>query len=243
MANDIVALYRSFSEEVDRLVFSDPVTHVYNPLSYASQSWENYVTKYGRGAKRVLFVGMNPGPWGMSQTGVPFGDVGLVSSWLGIDNPVGKPKSEHRKRSVEGFSCTRSEVSGRRLWSLMKERFGTADQFFADHFVGNYCPLAFLEESGRNRTPDKLKAGERSELFSICNRYLGLLLSALKPEWAIGVGKFAYARLCQVSDESIKTEVILHPSPANPRANRDWSGQVIRHLENIGVWPSGEDQG
>ena len=36
-------------------------------------------------AKRVVFLGMNPGPFGMAQVGVPFGEVAAVRDWLRID--------------------------------------------------------------------------------------------------------------------------------------------------------------
>ncbi len=55
------------------LTFESPVTHVYNPLSYAKHNHNLYLETYGVGPKEVIFLGMNPGPWGMAQTGVPFG--------------------------------------------------------------------------------------------------------------------------------------------------------------------------
>src|SRR6185369_4193405 len=136
------------------LRFGAPVTHVYNPLTYAWAAHREYLRRYGRGSKRVLFFGMNPGPFGMAQTGVPFGEVAAVRDWLKIDAPIGRPEVEHPKRPVHGFACKRSEVSGKRLWGLFAERFGTPEAFFAEHFVANYCPLVFCETSGCNRTPD-----------------------------------------------------------------------------------------
>src|SRR5688572_32536315 len=95
---------------------------------------------------------MNPGPFGMAQTGVPFGDVAMVRDWLGIVAAVAKPRDEHPKRPVLGFECQRSEVSGARLWGWARARFGTPQRFFERFFVANYCPLAFMESSGANRT-------------------------------------------------------------------------------------------
>ena len=82
---------------------------------------------------------MNPGPFGMVQTGVPLGEIAAVRDWMGIEATVEKPATENPKRPIEGFACTRSEVSGRRLWGLFAERFGTAEAFFTDHFVANYA--------------------------------------------------------------------------------------------------------
>src|SRR5262245_37829064 len=133
---------------------------------------------------------MNPGPFGMAQTGVPFGEVSLVRDWLGICVPVGKPAHEHPKRPIEGFACKRSEVSGARLWGALAERYGTPDRFFAEHFIANYCPLVFMEQSGKNFTPDKLRADERAALYTVCDRHLQALVRVLEPQWVIGVGKF-----------------------------------------------------
>ena len=153
------------------LSFTEPVTHVYNPLEYARAPHELYVRRFGDSKKRVLFLGMNPGPWGMAQTGVPFGEIALVRDWMGIEADVLQPAIENPKRPVEGFGCARSEVSGRRLWGLFAERYGTAEAFFAEHFVANYCPLAFFE-GGRNLTPDKLPADEQAPLLAACDAHL-----------------------------------------------------------------------
>jgi len=223
---------------VARLHFSPPVTHVYNPLEYAARSHSLYLRRYGNGSKRVLFLGMNPGPFGMAQTGVPFGEVELVRSWLGIEAAVGRPAVEHPKRPIEGFACTRSEVSGARLWGAVAEHYGTPGRFFASHFVANYCPLVFMETSGRNRTPDKLPSEERTPLFEVCDRALRRVVRILDPEWIIGIGAFATERARAVAGQDRKVESILHPSPANPRANRDWRGTVSRQLQDLGICQS-----
>ena len=71
----LIDVSRRLSERVSLLRFAPPVTHVYNPLDYARRSHEAYLKKYGSSLRRVVLVGMNPGPFGMAQTGVPFGDV------------------------------------------------------------------------------------------------------------------------------------------------------------------------
>jgi single-strand selective monofunctional uracil DNA glycosylase len=233
----LIAAARRLRAETGRLKFKAPVTHVYNPLAYAWAPHEAYLRKFSGGGKRVVFLGMNPGPFGMAQTGVPFGEVAAVRDWLQIESPVGKPEREHPRRPIAGFACARSEVSGRRLWGLFAERFGTPRQFFAEHLVMNYCPLVFLERSGRNHTPDKLPASEKSALFAACDRHLRAVVAALHPEWLIGVGEFAAKRAAHLFPESpLRLGRILHPSPASPAANRDWQGAVTRQLEQLGVW-------
>lgn len=225
------------------LRFGPPVSRVYNPLVYAARPHAEYLRLYGAAPKRVVFLGMNPGPWGMAQTGVPFGEVDAVREWLGIEAPVGKPAAEHPKRPVTGFACRRSEVSGRRLWGLFRSRFGTPDVFFRDNYVANYCPLVFMNEGGANITPDKLPAAESGPLYEICDRALADTIRLLRPRWVVGIGRFAEKRILAVSrgffsaPEAPGFEVasILHPSPASPRANRGWEAEAESTLATLGL--------
>jgi single-strand selective monofunctional uracil DNA glycosylase len=227
---------KKLGQEVNRLRFAPPVTHVYNPIDYAWDAHVQYLERYGKGPKEVLFLGMNPGPWGMAQTGVPFGEVNAARDWLGIDAQIGRPKNEHPKRQVAGLACTRSEVSGARLWGWARETFGSPDHFFDRFFIANYCPLAFLEESGRNRTPDKLPADERGPLLEICDRALRHTVEHLRPELVVGVGAFAEGRARAALDGiSVAIGRILHPSPASPAANRGWAEQATKELRELGV--------
>ncbi|HKK17504.1 MAG TPA: uracil-DNA glycosylase family protein [Opitutales bacterium] len=235
--DQLVAAARRLADKVERLSFAEPTTHVYNPLRYARAPHEQYLRKHGNSRKKVVFMGMNPGPFGMAQTGVPFGEIELVRDWVGVEAEVEKPRNEHPKRLIEGFACTRSEVSGRRLWGAFKQRFGSAEVFFADHFVVNYCPLVFMEASGKNRTPDKMPASETGPLYAACDRHLSELVQALEPEWVIGVGAFAEGRARQaLGSMDIKFGRILHPSPASPAANRGWAEQASRQLVELGIW-------
>ena len=237
MPADLIAAARQLRDAVDRLTFAAPVTHVYNPLRYAWRAHEIYLRRYASGPKRVLFLGMNPGPFGMAQTGVPFGQVAAVRDWLGIETKIDRPPDEHPKRLVTGFDCHRSEVSGERLWGLFAKRFGTPEKFFRDHLVMNYCPLAFLEESGRNRTPDKLPIKKRTALFALCDKHLREIVRILQPEWLIGVGDFATRRARRaIVTSPPQIGQILHPSPACPASNNDWAGAVTMQLRHLGVW-------
>lgn len=220
-----------------RLEFSAPVTHVYNPLAYAWPAYAAYLSRFANAPKRIVFLGMNPGPFGMVQTGVPFGEISAVRDWLRIQAAIGKPPKEHPRRLVTGFACARSEVSGQRLWGLFAQRFITPERFFAAHLVLNYCPLAFLEITGRNRTPDKLPTAERTALLAACDAHLREVIDVLQPEWLIGIGDFALQRAGQVfSGGEPKLGRILHPSPASPAANRNWAAQATRQLQDLGIW-------
>ncbi len=232
----LVKIQRDLSKQLAKMSFAAPVEYVYDPTDYAKIPSEAYLKRFGEGPKEALFLGMNPGPFGMAQTGVPFGEIAHVRDFLGLSGKVKKPPREHPKRPIEGFDCARSEVSGRRLWGFFAERFGTADAFFERFFVYNYCPLVFMEESSRNRTPDKLPAAERGPLFEACDAALSRIVDALAPEMIIGVGAFAKkqaARALPSFDGRI--ESVLHPSPASPKANRGWAPQAAAELEALGV--------
>lgn len=233
--SSLIRISRRLSDAIDPLSFSSPVEVVYNPLRYARKSHELYLSRFARAPKRVLLVGMNPGPFGMAQTGIPFGDPGVVRDWMGIHAAVRPPAHTHPKRPVLGFDSTRSEVSGTRLWGWAKERFGTATAFFEEWMVVNFCPLMFLEGTGRNRTPEKLTKQERQPLFDACDAALGATIEALRPSFLVGVGKFAERRCATLGNRFGKVGGVLHPSPANPAANRGWASTVDAQLDALGV--------
>jgi single-strand selective monofunctional uracil DNA glycosylase len=233
----LIEAAKRLRDAVGKLRFAPPVACVYNPLDYAWAAHEAYLQQYGAAGKRVIFLGMNPGPFGMAQTGVPFGEISAVRDWLGIEEKIGRPAAEHPKRPVLGFDCPRCEVSGQRLWGLFASSFGSAKKFSREHLVMNYCPLAFIESTGRNRTPDKLPLSERTPLLDACDAHLREAVRILQPEWLVGVGDFAMKRAEQVFPNGpVKLGRILHPSPASPAANRDWAGVVTRQLREMGVW-------
>jgi single-strand selective monofunctional uracil DNA glycosylase len=234
-----VSPYRITDElvrELAHLRFGPPVSHVYNPLEYAREPHREYLRRFGKRPRPIVLVGMNPGPWGMAQTGVPFGEVNAVRDWMGIAAAVGTPARLHPKRPVSGFACTRREVSGQRLWGWAQKNFGTADVFFKRFFVANYCPLMFIGENGGNLTPDKLKTAEARPLFAACDRALRRTVEYLMAEHVVGVGRFAADRAkCALDGLSAKVGGITHPSPANPKANRGWEALVAQEFRDLGI--------
>ncbi len=212
--------------------------YVYNPLDYAWRSHFEYLKKISKTPK-AFFLGMNPGPFGMMQTGVPFGEVGFVKNWMKIETPIEKPQKEHPNRPVLGFDCQRSEISGKRFWGLFSQKYPNAEDFFKTNCVFNYCPLGFLDagKTAKNITPDKLNKTERLELEAICDSYLYDVLELLKPQVLIGVGKYAQAKLEAVNKKPNRLVIsIIHPSPGNPQANNGWAEKTVKTLQDAGVW-------
>ncbi len=221
---------RVLAKSLNELSFNKDLT-IYNPIEYAFESHEFYLRKYGQPRKKILFMGMNPGPWGMLQTGIPFGAINPVKNFLKIEKNINTPKKEHQKRPIQGFSCERQEVSGSRLWSWVEDQWGDADSFFEDCFVHNYCPLAFFDISGKNTTPEKLNIVERTALEEICDNFLSKMVSILDCEWVIGVGNYAESKAKKIfKDTEVKVGRILHPSPASPLANKGWAGFATQQM-------------
>lgn len=239
ISKKLIMAGRELSDELRSLAFSEPVTHTYLTTDYAAAGYEGYLRKYGNSKKKVLMLGMNPGPFGMAQTGVPFGEVAMVRDWMGLNPKIGKPEGEHPKRKVLGMGCPKSEVSGRRLWGYFSEKFPEVEDFFRDHLVINFCPLIWMKDTGANLTPDKIKAAEMEPVDGACQRHLECLVEMLDPQYLIGVGAYAEKKLATARDVlGIEAEVgkVLHPSPASPAANRGWAEAAEKQLEAILPW-------
>ena len=235
-ADRLIRAARILSDRLDPIRFSAPVSHVYNPLRHAGRGYRRYLRRFGDSSKHVVFLGMNPGPYGMTQTGVPFGEVSAVRDWLKIEERIDRPVDEHPRRRVDGFDCTRSEVSGARLWGAIADHWHAPEAFFRRNFIANYCPLVFMEETGRNRTPDKLPAAERGALYRACDDHLQRIVDILEPEWIVGIGAFAENRARTVlADYDLKFGRVLHPSPASPKANRGWADEAGKELRALGI--------
>ncbi|XP_072173783.1 single-strand selective monofunctional uracil DNA glycosylase-like [Diadema setosum] len=237
IAEDFISLMEEMIRELDALKFGDPVSYIYNPLVYAKETHDCYIRKYGNSKKSVLFLGMNPGPFGMAQNGVPFGETTFVKDWMEITGKVGKPPKEHPKRIIEGLECTRSEVSGSRFWSLWKDLCKTPDAFFRECFVYNHCPLVFMTETSKNITPPSLKADVRKPLIDICDDYLCKLIKLYGVKVVVGIGKFAEDQtkkaLKKAGMEGVTVVTIMHPSPINPATNKGWDGIIKKSLKEL----------
>ncbi len=242
----LITAARELSREVSALRFDAPVAYTYNPLDYAWAGHEAYIRRFGGGRKDVLYLGMNPGPFGMAQTGVPFGEIPAVTLWMGLTAAIGQPPTTHPKRPVQGFSCPRSEVSGRRLWGLFADMYGTAHNFFEHAYVANYCPLIWMSPTGANITPDKLPREQAQDVDAACQRHLVRLITSLQPKLLVGVGAYALkqleiaaAKLPSGQGRELALGTILHPSPASPVANKFWPQrpreQILALLQQAGL--------
>ncbi|MCX8040015.1 MAG: single-stranded DNA-binding protein [Planctomycetota bacterium] len=231
-AEDLLAIARACRAACERLPLHVP--WIYSPWQYAWPVFVQYAQRYFRPPHRMLWVGMNPGPFGMVQSGIPFGDVALVRSWLQLDAPIVPPAQQHPRRPIVGWSCARREVSGQRLWGLLSSRYRTPQACFAELFVINWCPLAFLDAAGRNLTPDRLPMPARQALGEICDRFLAAVASLAESSCIVALGAVAAAAARRAT--ALPVLELPHPSPANPRAQRGWTQLVSARLHDAGLW-------
>lgn len=245
--SDLLAISQQLSEEVHNMRFGGEVHTVYNPLEYAWAPHIYYLRRYGHMTLgdgllqpppkgRWLMIGMNPGPFGMAQTGIPFGEIESVRDWMRIEGEVLQPAVVHPNRPITGFETTRSEVSGQRLWGWARDRFETPERFFSKFWVHNTIPLVFMGETGRNITPDKLSKAERDPLFAAADRSLRATAELIEPAGVIAIGAFAERR-AKIAFKKYKLPIvrILHPSPASPKANRGWAPQAEADMRAGGL--------
>lgn len=145
------------NEKLGTLSFTSPVQFVYNPVKYAFDMYAAFLRKYCNSEKKILLLGMNPGPWGMVQTGIPFGEINMVKDWYKIEARINKPQRECPEREVMGLNCSRTEISGKRIYDFFKNISETPEVFFQDTYLYNFCPLALMQNGGKNITPSSLK--------------------------------------------------------------------------------------
>lgn len=239
VAIKILDIEEQLAKEIERCPMDERVVYLYNPIGYARTTHEMFMKRYMNSQRDVLFLGMNPGPWGMSQTGVPFGEVAMVRDFLGITGPVDKPTKEHPKRLVQGFACSKQEVSGQRFWSLVKQLCGTPQNFFQSCAVYNMCPVAFMAATGKNLTPIDMGAAYKGKIFELCDEALAQVIEILQVKVIIGIGRFAETRaklvLKSMGNSTISVHFLNHPSPASARANRNWQELALRQLSEMNV--------
>ena len=233
-------------EAISKLETSGSVAHATNPLDYAWLHHEQFIEQWGGLGATTLLLGMNPGPWGMAQTGVPFGATVVARDFLRIEaKKLSTPANAHPKRPIVGMDLERQEVSGTRLWNLMEELYGSPEATFSNLFVVNHCPLLLLGERGQNITPDKVPKALIEPVLKACDDHLREVVDIMGIARIVGVGKYAEQRARQAFDagkkghgitasgREIEITTCWHPSPASPLANRNDGADWRENVRNV----------
>ena len=216
-----------------KLVSEGRIDVCYNPLNYAWDVHEEYLRRMGGRGAHTVMLGMNPGPHGMGQMGIPFAATSIVRDLLGItDIPVNQPDVPDERRPVIGLEYHKEEVSGTRLWNLLHTQYGDVEAIASRVFLVNHCPLMlFSGPRATNITPDKVGGSTAKALLERCDEHLSEVVDILGADRVVGVGKFAESRARAVlAEQPIEVTGCWHPSPASPLANRndgaDWRENV-----------------
>ena len=220
----------------DSLVKEGSVDAVYNPLAYAWEPHRAYLELASGGGAKTLLLGMNPGPHGMGQMGIPFAATSVVRDLLKITNlDVGQPRTPHPKRPISGLDWPKEEVSGTRLWGLLANEYGSAESIFKSVFLLNHCPLMlFSGERATNITPDRITGPTTKALLERCDEHLREVVDIMQIERVIGVGRYSEKRaLNALSGIDISVTTCWHPSPASPLANRNKGEDWKKNVRNV----------
>ena len=67
-----IRLKEDVEKFADKMILERSVEAIYNPLSYAWNPHKAFIELGGGGGAKTLLLGMNPGPHGMGQMGIPF---------------------------------------------------------------------------------------------------------------------------------------------------------------------------
>ncbi len=240
ITNELILAAERLRERVeplgDLLVEEGLVDYSYNPLVYAWELHKAFIRLGGEKGAKTLLLGMNPGPHGMGQMGIPFSATSVVKNLLGINGiDVSNPKKIHPKRPVLGLDWPKQEVSGTRLWGVLEEFYGDIDEIFSNVFIVNHCPLMlFNGERATNITPDKLSGQVINEILDACDEHLIKVVEIMNIKKIIGVGKYAEKRaLIALSHLDIEVTSCWHPSPASPLANRNNGEDWKENIKNV----------
>ncbi|XP_073819638.1 uncharacterized protein isoform X2 [Musca autumnalis] len=212
---------------------------IYNPLDYdAAKIHKDYLKRYLKGPKRVLFVTMNPASHGELQTGIPFGHMPTIREYMKlkstiIDSPVPHP-SEDEEQERENNSIY--------FWQMIREIFYSQNfflsKFFQQRFVHSFCPLAFIDGEKQFVTlenlPDKTY---RKEVTKACVHILEKQLKLLQPDMVIVMGGYVHGNMQR--SKYCKTKLLPQiPNPWSMSQSMDtWKKNLKEFIMQHNVFP------
>ena len=132
---------------------------VWNPGSYGAPWHRVFREIYPLRERPILMFGLNPGPYGMGQTGIPFTDVRRLRQCLPKMALTLRERGREPRvpglapRSLRRFFTREFESSAVRVYRFLELGWGSAEKGWRSVGVANSCPLLFLDPEGRNQTP------------------------------------------------------------------------------------------
>jgi single-strand selective monofunctional uracil DNA glycosylase len=223
---------------------------VLNPGRYGERWHARFRRAYPMSPRPLLVFGLNPGPYGMAQTGVPFTDLkrlesalpGLWKDLVASGEPVTRPGlappslARHLTRTFESSSV--------RVYRFLERAYGRPELALREVVFVNPCPLLFIDpETGANRTPADLpralrarKAAELVHAFEELRRATVLeAVAELEPRGAILLGRDVAAAVGEALRAALGARSVVeweHPARAVPET---WSRGLADELRKRGL--------
>ena len=83
------------------------------------------------------------------------------------------------------------------------------------------------------------RPGDKKKVYELCDKALFRILSLLQATEIIAVGRVVNERLIKVRQKfslDINIHFLMHPSPANPAANKGWSDIAEKSLSELNIF-------
>lgn len=224
--------------------------HVWNPGRYGASWHRRFRRMVPLESNPVILFGLNPGPYGMAQTGIPFTDVKRLrerlprlAASLEIHGPVEVPGLA--PPSLRPFLTRSFESSAVRIYRFLDLAWGSAEEGWRKVGVANPCSLLFMDAAGKNRTPADLQGAvsrrrsaghSAAELREACDRLRRKAaleaMAAVRPRGVVLLGKDVQKALGSVTVKVVGARDVLpweHPARAVPtRWARGLLGEIRR---------------
>ncbi len=228
---------------------------IWNPGLYGETWHARFRRLYRPGQHPLVVFGLNPGPYGMAQTGIPFTDIRRLVSAL----PDLAAELRGRGERVEppGLAppglrpyLSRSfESSAVRVYRFLKKGWGGAERGWTEVVVANPCTLLFIDPAeGKNRTPAdlaraaRLRGSGRDQVRELVESFGRIRIrcavesiEALSPRGAILLGKDVQAALGPALRRILGEARVIpweHPARAVPES---WASGLLSALRRRGL--------
>jgi len=206
---------------------------VWNPALYALDIYQEYLTKFPPEPGAILALGLNPGPYGMAQTGIPFTDCRTASGALGMEMTIpGKAPDDliSRLKKANGKWRGTYERSSLGMYRFLILAWGDIKTAYRNWFVGNPCPLLFLDPERWNVTPADPRLRRMKEVGELRQRAVIGFSEILNPRGIVCFGKDVAKAVGEVAIRQVGPDRVVfyeHPARAVPEK---WAAGLLQEL-------------
>jgi single-strand selective monofunctional uracil DNA glycosylase len=218
---------------------------VLDPSRYGERWHAPFRRLYPPRARPLLVFGLNPGPYGMAQTGIPFTDLKRLAQ--GLPRLAAELARSGERLSLPGLApsslqpfLTRTfESSSVRVHRFLRLAHGSAERAFREVVFVNPCPLLFIDRAlGENRTPADLPRALRAGVDEARVEVVSVAVARLRARGAIVLGRDAAAALSVPLRARLGERAVVeweHPARAVPDI---WARGLLAALRRRGLLAS-----